>query len=113
MEPLFRKGLLAGLGMLTLTREKVEQVLDDLVKKGEISKDESTRVIREWADKIDARTRESRLWIRSQIEEIWDQVRPGSEAKLEQISARLDKLEARLKKIETQLKKSTAGRKEQ
>jgi len=37
MLDLFRKGYLIGIGLASLTREKVEDVVDELVKRGEIA----------------------------------------------------------------------------
>jgi polyhydroxyalkanoate synthesis regulator phasin len=45
MFDLFRKGYLVGLGLASLTREKVEEVVDDLVKRGEVAEKDRPRVV--------------------------------------------------------------------
>jgi polyhydroxyalkanoate synthesis regulator phasin len=42
---ILRKALLMGIGALSLTREKAEQITDDLVKRGEIASTERHRTI--------------------------------------------------------------------
>ncbi len=42
---ILRKALLMGIGALSLTREKTEQITDDLVKRGEIASTERHRTI--------------------------------------------------------------------
>ncbi len=47
MFDLFKKGFLMGLGALTITKEKVEQVVDELIKKGELAKEERPKAIQD------------------------------------------------------------------
>ena len=42
---LFRKGYLVGLGLASLTREKVEEVVDELVKRGEVAEKDRPGVV--------------------------------------------------------------------
>ncbi len=45
MFDLFRKGYLVGLGLASLTREKVEEAVDELVRRGEIAEPDRPRVV--------------------------------------------------------------------
>jgi len=45
MLDLFRKGYLVGLGLASLTREKVEEVVDELVKRGEVAEKDRPGVV--------------------------------------------------------------------
>ena len=38
---MIKKAVLLGLGVTSLTREKAQDVVDDLIKRGEVSKDEN------------------------------------------------------------------------
>ena len=53
MFDLFKKGVLMGLGALTITKEKAEQIVDELVKKGELAKDERSKAIQDLLKKVD------------------------------------------------------------
>lgn len=50
---LFKKGVLMGLGAITMTKEKVEEVVDELIKKGELAKDERSKVIQDLLKKAE------------------------------------------------------------
>ena len=41
MDSLFKKGIYAGLGLLSVTKDKMEEWVDDMAKKGEMSKENS------------------------------------------------------------------------
>jgi polyhydroxyalkanoate synthesis regulator phasin len=47
MEDLWRKAKLFSLGMLDFTREKVEALVDDMVKRGELSEQETPQAVAE------------------------------------------------------------------
>jgi len=40
-----KKGMLIGIGLATLTREKIEQTIDELIKKGEMSEKEGKEAL--------------------------------------------------------------------
>lgn len=46
-----KKALLAGLG----AQEKVGELVDELVKKGEISKSQGAKIVKTWTEKADKR----------------------------------------------------------
>lgn len=58
MFDLIKKGVLMGLGAATLTKEKAEQFVDELVKKGELSKDERPKVVQDLLDKAEEQEKE-------------------------------------------------------
>lgn len=47
MFDLFKKAVLMGLGAVTITKEKVEQIVDELIKKGELTEGERSKAIRD------------------------------------------------------------------
>jgi polyhydroxyalkanoate synthesis regulator phasin len=47
MEELWRKAKLFGLGVLDFTREKVEDLVEDMVKRGELSEQETPQAVAE------------------------------------------------------------------
>jgi len=105
MEPLFRKGILAGLGLISLTKEKIEDLVDDLVKRGELSKDESSKFVKEVMEKADQRTKEMKDWVDKRVEETLDKLRPKALSQIEEISAKLEQLSAEVKKLQKELAK--------
>jgi len=47
MEDLFKKSISFGIGLFDYTKEKVEKLVDEMVKRGELGKQESTQAVEE------------------------------------------------------------------
>jgi len=63
MASLLEKGLLAGIGLLSMTREKAEKVIDELSREGEVQKGE----VKQWVDQLSDRGEEERQALRNLI----------------------------------------------
>jgi polyhydroxyalkanoate synthesis regulator phasin len=92
LEPL-RKLLLAGLGTVDLTEEKLKAVFDDLVARGEVSEKEARELVSGWAKKAG----EQRTKIQQQVDEA---VHKALERMGLSHRADVDKLEARIAELE-------------
>ncbi|RKY86229.1 polyhydroxyalkanoate synthesis regulator, partial [candidate division KSB1 bacterium] len=53
MFELLKKGVLLGLGAVTLTKEKAEELVDELIKKGELAREERATAIDEFLKKAE------------------------------------------------------------
>lgn len=47
MFDLFKKTVLMGLGAMTITKEKAEDFVDELIKKGELAKDKRSKAVQD------------------------------------------------------------------
>ena len=65
MRDIIERGLLASLGILSLTREKAQGVVDELVKRGEVRRDDSKGLV----DRLVQRGEEERGSFRKLIHE--------------------------------------------
>ncbi len=65
MANLFEKGLLIGMGLLSMTREKAQEVIDELSQEGNLQKSE----VKEWVEKLSDRGEEERQALRRLIRE--------------------------------------------
>ena len=63
MKTLLEKGFLAGIGLLSMTREKAQKIIDDLSHEGEVQKSEVTQ----WVDQLASRGEEERTALRKLI----------------------------------------------
>jgi len=63
MKSLLEKGFLAGIGLLSMTREKAEKVIDELSREGELQKSE----VKQWVDQLSDRGEEERQALRKLI----------------------------------------------
>ncbi len=63
MTNLFEKGLLAGIGLLSMTREKAQDIIEELSHEGELQKNEA----KQWVDQLSDRGEEERQALRKLI----------------------------------------------
>ena len=63
MTTLLEKGFLAGIGLLSMTREKAQKVMEELSHEGELQKGE----VKQWVDKLSDRGEEERQALRKLI----------------------------------------------
>ena len=53
MSNLIKKTILAGLGIASLTKEKAEKLVKDLIKEGEVSEGEGSKMVKELLEKVE------------------------------------------------------------
>jgi polyhydroxyalkanoate synthesis regulator phasin len=63
MTNLLEKGFLAGIGLLSMTREKAQDLIDELSQEGELQKSEA----KQWVDQLSDRGEEERQALRKLI----------------------------------------------
>jgi polyhydroxyalkanoate synthesis regulator phasin len=63
MTSLLEKGFLAGIGLLSMTREKAQKIVDELTHEGELQRSE----VKEWVDQLSDRGEEERQALRKLI----------------------------------------------
>jgi polyhydroxyalkanoate synthesis regulator phasin len=100
-----KKFTLASIGAIELTREKVEKMLDELVKRGEMTNDEKAEALKSFVNKsIDSTEK-----IRQRTEEMFDKFSGRLSARInEQISQltnRVEQLNVRLSELEKKANK--------
>jgi polyhydroxyalkanoate synthesis regulator phasin len=91
-----RKALMAGLGV----PEKVSELIDELVKKGELSETQGARLIKEWSDKCSKSGDELGKSITDLIRKTLEKMDITTKTDVEKLNRRLQSLSARIKKIE-------------
>ncbi len=91
-----RNALLAGLGV----QEKVKEFIDELVKKGELSDSQGSKLIKEWTEKADKSTEEITKTFSEIISKTLDKMNLPSREEIEKINKKLDSLSKRIKSLE-------------
>lgn len=89
------RSLLFGLGLLTVTREKVVQLVDKLVEEGEVRMEEAPKVV----EKLIARGEEEREALRKLIRDEVARWAPPSRQDLEELKHKVDELAARVEEL--------------
>jgi polyhydroxyalkanoate synthesis regulator phasin len=91
-----RKLLLAGLGTLDLTEEKVKAIFNDLVARGEMSEKDAKELITGWAK----RAAEQRSRLQQDVEQAVNRAMSAlgiaRRAEIEALTAKIAELESRL-----------------
>ena len=96
MANLLEKTVLLGLGVLTLTRDKVKEAVDELVEEGKVEPEESRRIVDVLVAKGEKEREELRKLVRQEVES----VKPVARREFEELSRKIDELIARLEPAE-------------
>jgi polyhydroxyalkanoate synthesis regulator phasin len=74
MASILEKGFLAGIGLLSMTREKAQKVVEELTHEGELQRSEA----KDWVDQLSTRGEEERQalrkLIRDEIKKVLDEM---------------------------------------
>jgi len=95
MARLIEKSLLLGLGVLTLTRDKVVQFVDRLIEEGEVRPEEAPSSV----DKLVTRGEEEREELRKLVRQELDRVLPTSRQDIEELNSKMDDLAAQIEEL--------------
>ncbi len=93
---LLQRTLTAGVGVLSLTREKLEKAMNELVEKGEVTKEEAREFVKELVEKGEQEREALRNTVRNEVEKIRGSMGLVSRDDLSQLEERLRRIEARL-----------------
>ncbi len=95
-----RKALLAGLGM----QEKVKELVDDLVKKGELNEREGAKLMKEWMEKAKSSTEDMSRMASESLGAAFDKMNLASRDDMNALSKKVQQLSVRVKKLEAEIK---------
>jgi len=104
MSELIKKAMLAGIGAVTVTKEKVEELVDDLIKKGELSKEDRAKFIRELAEKAELQSREVKKWVDERVKVTVSKVKMAKAEEVEALRKQVDELTEAIAHLEKKLK---------
>lgn len=97
---IFKKLTLASIGAIELTREKIEEIFDEMVRKGEMTDDQRAEAVKNFVEKSSGEADK----LKSKIEEIFAKCAEKCASKVtDELSAlgkRTDDLSARVEKLE-------------
>lgn len=70
MTDVINKAFLAGLGAINLTREKLESVVDELVKKGELARGDKSGILEGLSEEVEKRRDELKSFVRKEVQKV-------------------------------------------
>jgi len=98
MEGLIEKIILAGLGVLSVTKENTEKIVEELVKKGTIAKEEQPDLVRELLKKGNTIRKEIEDIIEKSITDILDKMNIPTKSDINTIMERIEKIDKKIGK---------------
>ncbi|MGD2176693.1 MAG: hypothetical protein PVG71_02615 [Anaerolineae bacterium] len=99
MANILEKTLLMGLGVLTLTREKVSEAVSELVAEEEVQPEEATKLV----DALVSKGEKERQALRDIIRQEVDRVRPVTRREWEALNQRVDALAEQIEQLSTEM----------
>ena len=96
MYDVVRKALLASLGV----QEKVKDLLDDLVKKGELNEREGAKHMKEWVEKAEAQSKDVNRMFVEGVSKGYELANIATKEDLDKLAKKVQQLSLRVKKLE-------------
>jgi polyhydroxyalkanoate synthesis regulator phasin len=97
LKEFIKKAFFLGLGALVLTEERLRQVIEDLVKKGKLSKEEGQSILGEALNRIQQTKKELEEKIDSLVQQAFKKANVPTRQELEALEDRIKKLEEKIK----------------
>ena len=92
MFELIQKTILAGIGAATMTKEKVEGLVDELVKRGEVTSEERPRIVQDLLTRVEENERVFEEKVSKTVEKAICRLGIPTKAGLDVLNEKMDRL---------------------
>ena len=96
MLDIIKKSIYLGLGAAKATKETVETLVDELIEKGQLSRDKKVGAVQEILDKIEKEEKEISDRIKSAVEKVVTEIGLPTKKDIQELNKRLETLEKKL-----------------
>ncbi len=96
MNDFFNRTVLFGLGALSLTKEKAEEIVDMMVKKGEVNKDEAQKVVNDFVEKGKKEREVLQETVKNELNQILNQAELATKEDVGRLESKIDELKGLL-----------------
>jgi polyhydroxyalkanoate synthesis regulator phasin len=86
------KMMLAGLGAISMTRERAEKIFDEYVSRGKLEKESRTGFIKEILDAADRNRQELEKLIASQVRDTMEHLNMPTKDDIQRLEQKIDEL---------------------
>jgi len=86
------KMMLAGLGAISMTRERAEKIFDEYVSRGKLEKESRTGFIKELMDTADRNRQELEKLISNQVRDTMEHLNMPTSDDIQRLEQKIDKL---------------------
>jgi polyhydroxyalkanoate synthesis regulator phasin len=98
MLDLIKKSIYLGLGVLTITKEKIEILVDELIEKGQISKEEKPKILQDIIQRINQEQKALSTKVRMMVKKAIDELGLVTKKDVEELNSRLEEIEKKVTK---------------
>ncbi|MBI5141730.1 MAG: phasin family protein [Nitrospirae bacterium] len=105
MFDIVRKAMLAGFGV----QEKVNEFVNDLVAKGELSNSEGAKLVKEWSAKAEKTTEDVTKTVDDLVKSAVEKISLATKEDIEKLNRKIQALSSRVKKLEEAAAGSEGG----
>jgi len=96
MSDLIKKTILAGLGVASLTREKANKLVKDLVKEGEVSECEGSKFVKEILEKVEDNKKTIEKQVEKTVHGVLKKLNMPSRKDIVGLNSKIEKLDKKL-----------------
>jgi polyhydroxyalkanoate synthesis regulator phasin len=98
----FRKAMLIGIGVATMTKDKAEELVEDLVKRGEVAAGDKAKAIEEIQQKAQAAAADVKKMVDERVDAVakkfkWLDDMRKLQSQVQELNVRLEQLEKTLR----------------
>ena len=98
MQDLLKKVLSLGFGALVVSKDKIEEVVNELVKKGELGQEEGKNLVNELIEKGEASVNEVEGKIEKIVKSVTEKLDLPSRKELNEIKSEIEQIKEKLNK---------------
>lgn len=92
----FKRVFLAGVGALSLSKEKAKKIADELIQEGKLKEKEGRRFAKEMMDKAEVLRQDVEKKVKSHVDQAYHKINVGTQEQLKKMEKRLHDLEKKI-----------------
>ncbi|WP_408954826.1 phasin family protein [Natroniella sp. ANB-PHB2] len=104
MIKLFKETMVTGLGALLFTKEKLEDMVQELIEEGAVNREEAEQLVDEMIDKAQQQKKEMREKISLEVEKKLAKSGFAKKRELERLRRKVEQLELHIQSLEEEFK---------
>jgi polyhydroxyalkanoate synthesis regulator phasin len=97
-ENLFKNLFYSGIGIISLTADKIQQLVDELIKDKKISTQEGERIVKDFLKSSDEKKKEYEEEFKKIVEKVISKFPFATKKEVEELKAQIEKLEKQINK---------------
>src|SRR5574341_1458158 len=95
-----KKTVLAGIGALNLSRKRATEMVEELIKQGELAEGQTAKAVKELMEKGEVRAKEFGKEVEEQVRKAVTKIKGPAKDKVQELKDEIAKLKARIKDLE-------------